>query len=372
MKRYIWAGIALGIILLAGVGLYVFERSGGETDSDGEDQGGSEVVDPGVLGSVPVIAVDEENNPHIIFYETENQDLKYASYDGDSWQSETVDSKGNIGDGHDLAIDQDGNPHISYRDKTNGSVKYATKIGGSWKIETLDDPAGKGESVECSSIAIDSNGNPHIAYNIQSKSEPYIEYAWWSGSSWHRGTTGIEGHWPNLALDSNDDPHIVFHDDMKSRVFYAARLPLGKWRKREVDSSVSVENDPRIVVDSVGFPHIAYRGAGGSCPIKYASWTGSSWDVQTVAEGEQPLDELDIALDADDKPYLVYGAPSKGTVLAILEDGGWVYKVVDATAHVCAVAVDRLNRAHVAFTYGVGEGDGPADSEIIKYILVEK
>lgn len=370
--------------------------AGTDNGDNGGDYLGPEIVDPGVHGSVPGIAVDGSNNSHVIFYETDNLDIKYASRSEGVWQSETVDSDGDMGDGHDIAVDQNGRPHISYRDKTNGSVKYATKVEGSWQKTVIDPAEGEGESVESSSIAIDSNGNPQIAYNIQSTSESsYIKYAAYDGSSWSTEEIGIEGHWPSLALDTNDYPHIAFHNPNDYHVYYSRRLESGDWSSpEEVDSSATVTTDPRLALDSNNNPGIVYRDDTGEGFIKYAVWDGTSWSTQNVASNVgAEADEQDFAINGNDEPYIVYGAPNiGGLILAKANEAGeWTFTTVD-NAGVCAIAIDSLNRAHIAYTYtsdgnddggnggaddgnGVGEtsvdGDVSEGGEIIKYARVE-
>jgi len=327
----------------------------------------SEIVDVGVLACVPVIAVDSTNDPHVISYETENLGVRYAVRRNGSWQTETVDSEGNVGDGHDIAIDQDGVPHISYRDITNGGVKYAKKVNGSWETETLDDPVD--DYVEASSIAIDSNGNPHVAYGVSFSAS--LGYAWWNGSSWSIETPGVYSYFISLDLDADDNAHIATLNQTGSEVYHVkhvTRFSNGSWEGEIVDNSTPVRYDPLIAVDSGSRPHLAYRGDSDTCPIKYASWNGTSWNVQTVdyaevceiGEGAQ----LDFALDKDDKPYLVYALPGEGLKLATMDGGEWTFRVV-GPSRVCSIAADQLNRAHIAHTY---EAD---DGEIIKYVLVE-
>ena len=53
------------------------------------------------------------------------------------WSIETVDNPGSLGT-TSLALDGSGDPAISYRDRTNGFLKYAKWNGTSWDIETVD------------------------------------------------------------------------------------------------------------------------------------------------------------------------------------------------------------------------------------------
>jgi hypothetical protein len=104
-----------------------------------------------------------------------------------------------------------------------------------WWIQLVDSTDNVGYY---SSIALDSNGNPHIAYSDTSNWN--LKYASWSGSEWaiqlvdslERVTT-FTSMAPSLAIDSNGNPHISYIDDENAN-------------------------------------------------LKYASWTGSAWSIQTV------------------------------------------------------------------------------------------
>ena len=112
------------------------------------------------------LALDSSGNPHISYYDATNNDLKYASWNGASWNIQIVDSAENVGYANSLALDSSGNPHISYmRYDANSNLhylEYAHWTGSAWSIETVDSAGWDGL---CTSIAVDSSGNPHISYD---------------------------------------------------------------------------------------------------------------------------------------------------------------------------------------------------------------
>ena len=84
------------------------------------------------VGEYTSLALDSSGNPHISYYQSGDGwgSLEYASWDGSTWNIETVDSSGDVGQDHSLALDSSGNPHISYYDADNGTLKYAYAASG--------------------------------------------------------------------------------------------------------------------------------------------------------------------------------------------------------------------------------------------------
>jgi hypothetical protein len=107
------------------------------------------------------LALDKNGNPHIAWYDANNQDLKYAAFDGDDWHFTAVDIVGDVGRYASLAVDNLGRVYIAYYDATNQDLKYAYFDGSTWTTTTL---VSEGEVGAYSSLAMPYPGYPAIAY----------------------------------------------------------------------------------------------------------------------------------------------------------------------------------------------------------------
>jgi hypothetical protein len=155
-------------------------------------------VDSEGVGHGSSLALDSNNNPHMSYQDTINKDLKYAhSTSGGEGFSEIVDSDGEIGLTTSLALDSKDYPHISYHlFSKNKDLKYAYWNGKTWDIQTV----GSGINP---SIVLDAYDSPHIGYikdglmyasPIITISSPYFRETWYKGSrymiSWNSTNVG--------------------------------------------------------------------------------------------------------------------------------------------------------------------------------------
>ena len=282
-----------------------------------------QIVDPKVefRGKWSSIAIDSADKPHIayIYYRNWTQgldktSLKYASWTGSTWNIQTIDLSDNL-TRVSLCLDSEDNPCLSYSDQT--SLKYASWTGSTWNIQTIDTPDNE-KSIKYHSIALDSAGTPHIAYSVQTS----LKYASWTGSTWNIQTIDI-GPFAScsLQIDSKDNPHVSYHD---------------------------MSNLSTLSVTS----------------LKYASWTGVSWDIQVVDSKGHVGGFNSLALDQDDNPCIAhYKSISTINITSSVqtEDGdllyaklngaNWVNEVVISTGEVgqyCSLALDSQDNPHIA------------------------
>lgn len=115
-------------------------------------------------GTAPSRALDSKEYPHISFFDMATQDLRYASWDGTRWNTETLKTYWNVGRHSSLAIDNQNRPHIGCYVPTQQNLQYATQdtASGSWAIQTIPEKwSFSGEDVK---IAFDSAGHVGFVY----------------------------------------------------------------------------------------------------------------------------------------------------------------------------------------------------------------
>ncbi|MFN4246002.1 MAG: Ig-like domain-containing protein, partial [Brevinematia bacterium] len=124
--------------------------------------------------------LDEENNIYLAYYNINKKNLYFAKLAKNSskWYIEVVDKEIDSGKYPSIFIDKFKRIHISYTfinpKWDDEDLRYALKEYDSWKIITLDqqDKAGR-----YTSITVDDRGIPHISYyNYSIGSLRYITY----------------------------------------------------------------------------------------------------------------------------------------------------------------------------------------------------
>ncbi len=166
------------------------------------------------------IALDSQDRPHVVWFDSGDKSLKYAVKEGGSWTISTVDSEGDVGRYPSLALDGQDNPVVSYLETTSskaGYIKLARWDGGKWSLQRLDQlenvfPGFLG-ATKTSSLVLDGGGNPVVAYS----DEKVVKLAWWDGAGWNLETVATAGDSPfgqqvSLARDIRGGLHLTFAD----------------------------------------------------------------------------------------------------------------------------------------------------------------
>jgi len=319
-----------------------------------------EVVDNSrAVGKFASLALDDLDHAHIAYYDYGNGNLKYAHWTGTAWEIKVVDSVGDVGQEASVALDSSGYPHFSYYDYTNDHLKYAYWTGAAWVIQTVD----TGTSGYCTSLAMDGADHVHVAYCAWGKSGNSIKYAHWNGSAWEFQTvknTDSVGYSVSIAIETSEPyyPHITLYDCC---YFLYYSWNGAAWDMEPIDyGSGSVGLDSSLVLDNAGNPHVSYYEDDGYT-LRYASRSGSSWDIETITSAGYTEGFTSLQLKANGGPVIsFYGAEGThmGLHLATLNGSNWNVELVakeGETGETSSLALDAVDHPHVSYDGGVDD-----------------
>ena len=216
------------------------------TKQAGTGSWSTEIVEWGhMTGEWTSIALDSNNKPFISHVSETYDDMQIGYKDGQGdWTTPTVDSggSGQIDNGTSIAIDSNDAKHIVYYDDENGDLKYAdfNTLSNLWQYTILDSA---GDVGKFPSIAIDSQDNLHVAYYDNGNQE--LKYANYDGSSWNISTLDTSGGMhPSVAIDSNDNIYISYYDDTNSNL--------------KMTQNIVNSNDPlgEVSIEFVGYGNV--------------------------------------------------------------------------------------------------------------------
>ncbi len=322
------------------------------------------------FGEYPSIAIDSAGEPHISYLDYKDGYVKYAYKSGTNWAIENVeyvaDSNGTIANGglSSIALDADNNPHICYLDSGTGHFKYARKVGGSWTTRIIplpNDPYSSADTsyspwTECS-IAVDkTTGTAHVSMQMLGAFGYALGY-------WNSGLVnavvvddldGNTGYHNSIALDSKGFPHISYEARGDGNLKYAswdgsafkietvAPMDLIYWENRLTS----------LAIDQNDNPHIAYYYNG----FKYSYKNGTTWVTEDIPYSSG-YPSLSIAIDGTGKPHIAFVGIDTGNYTrlkhAYWDGSSWSFNTIDDDVDQCSIAVDNSGKIHIIYSQGL-------------------
>jgi hypothetical protein len=263
------------------------------------------------------LALDSQQRPHISYLEWGTGRLKYAHWDGKTWQKQPVMIQAQVVSySTSIALDAQDRPRISlYEEFGLGLVKTRLRFvswnGEYWELRTVDSDEGSGK-FNC--LALNSAGLPRIAYGNVAYQNASLRFAQWNGRGWEveilegEGQPGTSMYSVALVVDAADVPHITYTDYKNRLVKYAVKRN-GKWHMEVVDSLAIAGYPDRngLALDNDGNVYISYDDAGNGL-LKMAYQKGGRWFSEVVESDHSGF--TSCLRVTDDSIWMTYSDPT--------------------------------------------------------------
>jgi hypothetical protein len=229
------------------------------------------VASAGDVGFYNSLAFAPNGFPAIAYSDQTNDDVRFAIFDGFSWQTMLVDGGRNVAEGVDLAYNVSGKPGISYG---GGALKLAEWTGQAWNIQTIVKNGAGGDT----SLVYDGD-TPYVAFSSGTGRAKQLQLAHRVSGNWSVEVIGrVAAGYMSLAFDPSASPVIAFAEANANNQYDTLRLA------RKVGSAWQIET---VVTGTVGFgvfADLAFDAFGnpgivhGNGVVRYVAWTGQ-WSV---------------------------------------------------------------------------------------------
>jgi hypothetical protein len=287
-----------------------------------------------------------------------------------SWNAQTVKEYVWAGGYCPIAVDQNSTVNIAYLD--GYTLTYASYNGSVWTNQSIATDA----IYLIFSLVLDANGYPHLLY--EQKDAGPLTLANWNGKNWSIQDTGVfYTDFATLALDSFGNPHLAYttyttvindHEDwaknsINTALKYARWTGTG-WNTQTVDSIVNGSfSTISVALNKNNMPYILYSPSSNSSNIELATYQNSSWNIQNV-----PFPALgdfgNVVLDSKGYPHFIYAHPyqNSSTLSTILYASSnlttWNTQIVVSGVNLGTIGelvLDSNDYPH--FTIGTSAGD---------------
>lgn len=307
--------------------------------------------------SGPALAIDEEGNLHIAFYNPQFPGLYYGTNSSGAWQFVAVHEGRSPRFRLSLALDSAGRVHIAYED---GEIKYASNSSGEFIVEHIEDCSSKANCYPA--LALDSTDHPHVAYcrlSVQTLGCHRLVHAYLNRKEWaveDVNTEGEPGYFNTIAVDAEDHLHIASQNEYMGYIEYNTNAS-GAWVTTSITQGpASLQDGVSLAVDAAGVPDVAFLKFSGAVDefdrLYFARLETGAWDV-TAVDVEDYYGFPALKLDEQGRPSISYFGRTTGALrLASLADEAWSVETVRQAAIVDGIhkaAMDQDGALHICF-----------------------
>jgi hypothetical protein len=249
------------------------------------------------VGLYPSMALDSTGKPAVAYFDGVNADLRYAHYNGTTWDTGIVYSTlGKRGNYPSLAFLSD-KPTITHYVKTGTSsgflaVDQASTVNpsspGSWTTTTIDSSgnAGRYSSLVYNSalskwgVSYDDSGTSIGARYVETSGSS-VTSGWGTVATIPipTGTQASNAVWTSLVYDSSGRPAFAWYDNTDAAVNFAHRNGTGStpWNSLLIDNHNTTGKYPDLIYESNQFRLAYFDESGGRTRVTKGGDTSGGW-----------------------------------------------------------------------------------------------
>ncbi len=316
-----------------------------------------EVVDDSTqVGLGSSIAVDSQDMLHISYFDKQQSTLKYAQWDGESWNCMYLNEKLRTGGKSILEIDENDSLHIITAHGNNPGMLYFKNLDDSWTSDNLS--CGSHDF----SMELNQSGNPQLiitnngACSVNSiNGTEYIVLCDYSDIP-------LNSRDGSISVDGQDNLHITFQEpiigtEIYREVRYGVQIG-NQWNFETIDNItwLTPEHESQnfrsvnLAIDSTGSPHICYYDESVNA-IEHAYKENSQWVTEIVASGDAT--GISMAIDSEDNICLAYYNTSERDLMFSQKVGNnWYTSTLEKggiTGILPSIAIDSEDGVHISY-----------------------
>jgi subtilisin family serine protease len=256
------------------------------------------------VGSELSINIDSTGKPAVAYFDSTNTAVKYAGFNGRTWNSTTLESRKHTGNNPTLAFDIDGNAYVAFYRRSGGLLQLATlnRDANTWSIQTIDGGNGVnvgryasidvGEAARRDGLFTRYDTQVAIAYADVTNGD--LKYARIdldeTPATWERfivdNTTGVSSIDLQLhagPLRAGLQAQIGYIDSTERRVKYAYRNT--NWFTETVAPSGRKGSGVNVYFDQNDNPRISYFNGTQRAIYTAARSSAGTWSTQRISTG---------------------------------------------------------------------------------------
>ncbi|MBN1962474.1 MAG: carboxypeptidase regulatory-like domain-containing protein [Deltaproteobacteria bacterium] len=271
------------------------------------------IVSPDVKDDSYKLSLDTIGKPHLIYsiVRSDDRPLLYASFDGDSWDTELINETATIfTSDFSLAFDKSDNPHIVYKynnsDFTISAYNYIKRINNEWSVSTIPEI----EDVLLN-LMLDNEDNPHIIHMAKAPEANYstVSHSYYNGTDWQK-SSATNFIWEPImsgTIDNTSTVHMCFRREPHQNIFDIVYLKYFNSTWEEKTLITQMQDYPRcwVTVDKANNPYLFYTD-GWPGEIKYILPNRPDHPVNTLLTNTVNPIWIYMTFNKVGEPYILF------------------------------------------------------------------